>query len=143
MKATRRPLRDRQGVQEENDAANNNGLKKRKRSNKEEGEGEIIALEGNLQSIGSNVTFEFKDADDMHIESLTILLKTLVTNPTKAFEIATSLATDGECKCVPECATREIVGEQLKLEQLSPAKEMLTLLLLRLLFAHFIHRFAV
>lgn len=54
-----------------------------------------IKVEGSIFSSTDDFTFEFHDMKSDFVESITVLLKTLISNPTEAFNIASVITRQG------------------------------------------------
>ena len=51
-----------------------------------------IKLEGSIEHVTEKFTFEFNDMREEYTEGICVLLRTLVQNPTKAYELAKSIS---------------------------------------------------
>lgn len=55
-----------------------------------------LELEGNIQHVTEKYTFEFNDMRDDYAEGICVLLRSLVQNPTKAYELAKVISSQSE-----------------------------------------------
>jgi predicted HNH restriction endonuclease len=55
-----------------------------------------LELEGNVQHVTEKYTFEFNDMRDDYAEGICVLLRSLVQNPTKAYELAKVISSQSE-----------------------------------------------
>ena len=69
--------------------------KGRKRHDEDDDGDKGISLEGSMPGGTHEATFEFSDLKGKHIEGLTVLMKTLVPNPTRAYEVASACVEEG------------------------------------------------
>ena len=58
----------------------------------DEDEDDEIRLEGSIQHVTEKYTFEFNDMRDEYTEGICVLLRSLVQNPTKAYELAKTIS---------------------------------------------------
>jgi len=65
-------------------------------------EDEDIALEGQLH-VTEQITFEFNDPKEEYAESITVLLKKFIQNPSKAYALASRIATQDIVGTVVAC----------------------------------------
>jgi hypothetical protein len=130
----RLPLRA-AGVRASNNAVlnetGNKSSKKRKLRECPDDHGDVINLEGSISRSVDDVTFEFQDTSENHVEGLTVLLRTIIKNPTTAFEFASIIATAGKngdsllwCVCTE---VKLLVDAQYQLARQSHAMVGLTL----------------
>ena len=61
-------------------------------SSEDDDDGDEIKLEGSIEHVTEKFTFEFNDMREEYTEGICVLLRTLVQNPTKAYELAKSIS---------------------------------------------------
>lgn len=74
------------GVPEDNEDNSSDG------DDDDDDDDDEIKLEGSIEHVTEKFTFEFNDMREEYTEGICVLLRTLVQNPTKAYELAKSIS---------------------------------------------------
>jgi hypothetical protein len=68
-------------------------------------DGDGIRLDGNLEHVVEDYTFEFNDMRDEYSEGICTMLRKFIANPTEAYNVATAITSQSECFVLTLMAT--------------------------------------
>jgi hypothetical protein len=60
-------------------------------------DGDGIRLDGNLEHVVEDYTFEFNDMRDEYSEGICTMLRKFIANPTEAYNVATAITSQSKC----------------------------------------------